>query len=82
MITKGLMSSNTDEWATPREFYKELNKEFNFTLDPCATHKNHKCEKYYTKEDNGLTQTWGGGDSLLQPSVWARNKQMGRKSIQ
>lgn len=54
MITKGLMSSNTDEWGTPREFYKELNNEFNFTLDPCATAENHKCNKYYTKEDNGL----------------------------
>ena len=61
------MSSNTDEWATPREFYKELNKEFSFTLDPCATHENHKCEKYYTKQDNGLTQTWGGEIVFCNP---------------
>jgi len=60
MINKGLMSSNTDEWATPKDFFKELNKEFNFTLDPCATDENHKCSKYYTKEDNGLEQKWGG----------------------
>ena len=26
MINKGLMSSNTDEWATPIKFYEELNK--------------------------------------------------------
>ena len=60
MITKGLMSSNTPEWATPVKFFEELDKEFHFTLDPCCTKENHKCNKYYTKEDNGLLQMWGG----------------------
>lgn len=58
MITKGLMSSNTDDWATPIKFYEELDKEFDFDLDPCATHENHKCKKYYTKEENGLIHSW------------------------
>lgn len=58
MINKGLMTSNTDEWATPKDFFDELNKEFNFTLDPCATNENHKCEKFYTKEDDGLSKDW------------------------
>ena len=60
MLNKGLFSSKTDEWATPKLFYEELNKEFNFTLDPCATDLNHKCNKYFTKEDNGLIKSWGG----------------------
>lgn len=60
MITKGLMSSNTDEWGTPKAFFEELDKEFNFTLDPCSTENNHKCNKYFTKEQDGLKQTWGG----------------------
>lgn len=55
-----MFSSVTDEWYTPIEFYNTLNKEFNFNLDPCATDINHKCEKYFTKEDNGLLQSWGG----------------------
>lgn len=59
-ITKGLMSSLTDEWATPIKFYEQLNKEFNFTLDPCCTKDNHKCKKYYTKKDDGLSKSWGG----------------------
>ena len=37
-----------------------LNNEFNFTLDPCATNTNHKCENFFTKDDNGLTQSWAG----------------------
>lgn len=61
------MSSNTPEWATPMEFFKELDKEFHFTLDPCSTHENAKCEKHYTKEDDGLKQEWGGQIVFCNP---------------
>lgn len=60
MITSGLMSSNTAEWATPQKLFDELNVEFSFDLDPCCTHENAKCEKHYTKAENGLSQMWGG----------------------
>ena len=30
------LSSKTDNWATPQVFFDKLNKEFHFTLDPCA----------------------------------------------
>ena len=58
MITKGLMSSNSNEWGTPKDFFEELNKEFKFTLDPCSTHENAKCKKHFTKEEDGLKQDW------------------------
>lgn len=73
MLNKGIMSSNTNEWATPQKFFDELNKEFHFTLDPCSTHENAKCEKHYTIEENGLEQSWGGGDCLLQSTLWNTN---------
>lgn len=57
-MNKGLLSSNSAEWATPTEFYKTLDKEYSFTLDPCATEENHKCDKYYTIKENGLIQDW------------------------
>lgn len=60
MITSGLMSSKTPEWATPQSFFDMLNEEFHFTLDPCSTDENAKCEKHYTKEDDGLSKNWGG----------------------
>lgn len=72
MITSGLMSSNTPEWATPQKFFDDLNVEFHFTLDPCSTHENAKCEKHYTKEDDGLSKSWGGGEGVLQSSLWQR----------
>lgn len=67
MINKSLFSSNTNEWATPIKFFEELNKEFNFTLDPCANSQNHKCKKFYTIEDNGLIQDWKGEVVFCNP---------------
>jgi site-specific DNA-methyltransferase (adenine-specific) len=55
-----LFKSNSDEWETPQSIFDRLNSEFHFTLDPCATKQNHKCASYYTKEQNGLLQNWGG----------------------
>lgn len=60
MISNALFTSNSDEWATPQNVFDMLNKEFNFNLDPCATEENHKCDKYFTAEIDGLTQKWGG----------------------
>lgn len=67
MLNKGLMSSNSNEWATPQYLFDELDNEFHFTLDPCSTEKNHKCSKYYTKEDNGLIQDWNNETVFVNP---------------
>lgn len=56
---KVMYSSKSDEWATPQNFFDELNREFDFNLDPCATEENHKCETYFTRENDGLSQNWG-----------------------
>ena len=55
---KTMLSSNSMEWGTPQDFYDKLNKEFNFTLDPCASSETAKCKKYYTVKDDGLKQSW------------------------
>lgn len=68
MITSGMMSSNTPEWATPQSFFDTLNREFSFTLDPCSTHENAKCKKHYTKEDDGLSKNWGAS-GVLQSAI-------------
>nr|DAF74079.1 MAG TPA: DNA N-6-adenine-methyltransferase [Caudoviricetes sp.] len=57
-LNAGLMSSTTDEWATPQDFFDGLDKEFGFELDVCATAENAKCDAYYTKEQDGLVQAW------------------------
>lgn len=67
MNTELMFSSKTDMWSTPQDFFDKLNDEFHFTLDPCATHENAKCKKYYTKEQNGLIQHWGGETVFCNP---------------
>lgn len=60
MTNPSLFSSATDEWATPQAFFDKYNAIYNFTLDVCATSENAKCKNYYTKEQDGLKQTWIG----------------------
>lgn len=67
MNTEVMFSSETDVWATPQSFFDELNKEFNFTLDPCANDENAKCKLYFTKEQNGLLQDWSGHSVYMNP---------------
>jgi len=59
--------SKTNEWSTPQELFDKLDKQYNFTLDPCATVDNAKCNKFYTKEDNGLNQDWSGEVVFMNP---------------
>ena len=78
MITSGMFTSRTDEWATPSKTFQELDAEFHFTLDPCASAENHKCARYFTKEQDGLAQDWGGQIVFCNPpygraiAAWVR----------
>ncbi len=67
MNTDVMFSSKTDQWETPQNLFNKLNKEFDFTLDPCADENNHKCKKYYTKEIDGLSQCWEGERVFCNP---------------
>lgn len=58
MNTEVMFSSKTDQWATPQDFFDELNNEFHFVLDVAADETNHKCAEYYDKATDGLSQSW------------------------
>lgn len=62
-----MYSSKSEEWATPQRLFDDLNKEFNFTLDPCATTENAKCERFFTKAQDGLSQSWKGERVFCNP---------------
>ncbi len=61
-ISQVHFSSQTCEWATPNWLFDELNREFGFDVDVCASHDNHKCSKYFPSEGlwSGLAQEWTG----------------------
>ena len=66
-INKALLSSNTCELETPQLFFDALNAEYHFDVDVCATENNAKCERYYSKEQDGLSQQWKGVCWMNQP---------------
>ena len=74
MINAGMFTSTTGCWETPQDFFDRLDKEFGFDLDACALPENAKCPRYYTPEQDGLSQPWKG-------TVWCNppyGRQIGR----
>lgn len=75
-------SSKSNEWATPQNLFDELNEEFNFTLDPCATDKNAKCSKYFTIEDDGLSKDWSNDVVFMNPPYGREIKKWIKKAYE
>jgi len=51
-------SSEKMDWETPQDFFDELDREFNFDFDVCATHENSKVDCYLTPDEDALTHRW------------------------
>jgi phage N-6-adenine-methyltransferase len=49
-----------DEWGTPTWLFQVFDNKLHFTVDVAASRTNHKCKRYYTKDENGLKQNWKG----------------------
>ena len=63
-----MFSSKTGEWATPQEFFDKLNWRFGpFDLDPCAGPTNTKCANFFTEAEDGLSKSWIGFTSFINP---------------
>ena len=74
-----VFSSATDDWPTPQTFYDQLDAEFGFVLDACASSTNHKAPVYYGLDHpdparrDGLAGAWaadaaaGGGATFCNP---------------
>jgi phage N-6-adenine-methyltransferase len=75
-------SSATVEWPTPQGVFDELDEEFKFTLDPCATHENAKCERHFTKEEDGLNQDWGQERTFMNPPYGPEIKDWMKKAYE
>ncbi len=85
-MDKVLLSTGNNGWATPQKFFDRLNQVFHFNLDPCADEINHKCEKFFTVQDDGLSKNWGGKQFfvILLTHVGQRiipDKRIGLKSV-
>lgn len=55
------------DWSTPQNLFDELDKEFGFTLDVCASEWNAKCGEYFTEKEDGLSQDWKENVCWMNP---------------
>ncbi len=80
-LIKSMVSSKSNEWATPQKLFDYLNNIFHFTLDPCATSINAKCRKFYTQEDDGLSKEWKQEIVFMNPPYGGFTKQWLIKAV-
>jgi phage N-6-adenine-methyltransferase len=56
-----VVKDQVDDRGTDPAFFARMTKEFGpFDLDVAAASHNAKCSRYYTLEDDGLSQAWSG----------------------
>jgi site-specific DNA-methyltransferase (adenine-specific) len=79
-MNQGMLSSSSDEWETPQEFFDALDAVFHFTLDVCAARDNAKCERYFTKAEDGLSKELARC-LLDESSVRARDSGFGKTRV-
>jgi phage N-6-adenine-methyltransferase len=78
----GRYNGNGREWATPPEVFEPLHREFNFTIDVCATPENAKLPRFYTEAVDGLSRSWYGERVFMNPPygrevyAWTRKARM------
>ena len=61
MNTEVMFSSKAMDWATPQDFFNQLDSEFHFTLDPCANQSNHKWRPLLYRDGRWTETVVGGG---------------------
>jgi phage N-6-adenine-methyltransferase len=81
-IHDSLYSSRSEEWPTPQDFFNTLNEEFSFTLDPCATRTNRKCNLHFSKHQDGLKQNWGAHRVFCNPPYGRTMRDWAQKCLQ
>ncbi|MCK4792505.1 MAG: hypothetical protein KAV87_52735 [Desulfobacteraceae bacterium] len=59
---KNRISEPSDNWETPKYFYDELDKEFNFDFDPCPLN-----EGIISPDKDGLLVEWGESNFINPP---------------
>ena len=81
-LIKEMVSSKSNEWETPQPLFDSLNREFNFTLDPCATKETAKCDCFYTIEDNGLSKSWENEIVFMNPPYGGHTNEWIKKAYE
>lgn len=60
-------STKRHDWETPRHVFDALHSEFGFSVDVAASADNALCSRFYTEQEDGLAQSWGGEVCWMNP---------------
>lgn len=64
---------DVDDRGTPPELFDPISERFGgFTVDVAAAAHNAKCEKFYTREDDGLSKCWAWERVWCNPPYGAK----------
>ena len=58
---------DVDDRALPQGDFAKMDEEFRFTIDVAAGVHNAKCARFFSVEDDGLTQSWVGERVYCNP---------------
>lgn len=76
------VANKIDDRPTPDEVFGPLNQEFGFTIDAAASPENAKCEKFFTADEDGVSQIWEGvvwcNPPYSEIGLWVRKAQESR----
>ena len=74
-MIKKIHINNDDNYATPPDFYNELNKRFNFDFDPCPYNENKIV-------NDGLKIEWGKSNFVNPPYSRKVKEEFVKKGIE
>ena len=60
MNTAALFSSTKQDWTTPQWLFAQLDAEFDFEIDAAASADNALCPRFFSEQNDALTQAWRG----------------------
>lgn len=80
-MTQYINPAKSQEWGTPKWLYDQLNEEFHFTLDACATAAIAKCEQFFSQQEDALMQRWAPA-TFCNPPYGTSLKRWIRKSYE
>lgn len=73
---KNRIAEPSDNWETPKYFYKELDDEFHFDFDPCPLN-----EGIITPDNDGLLIEWGESNFINPPYSQKLKQDFVRRAI-
>lgn len=66
-VAKNGADDDTDDRRTPPEIFERLHTEHQFTLDAAASPQNTQLPRFFTREQDGLKQSWEGETVWCNP---------------